>query len=1052
MKALVNCVLAVANLFFVFHAFAQSISLVPHGEWGAGEYESAVEINGLYYVQHRGLSFLEIIDPTKQGNDAIVGKAKISDDSTYGLSAVTKYNGYLVVIESTKLKIYSVENISEPALEYTVNLSDHYNSNADTLIVSDKIYVTVEKKIFVVSESDSEFSIEKVINTAEEVNVQYGKIAESQEHLFYVGQSYNMDESRFDTLIELYDKKNFELVERFTHVPTRAGYISDIAAIDSQRLVAVYDGSLVTLSLIDGEVSLIDNFFDYDFHSDTVVYERNKIWSVSSTNDFYSFAIDLDNNVSLHSKLTVNPNDNSDYGLSINDLKIMNDSLLVVSNHFGLSKVLLNSEDTFLTIKHLPSFGGSRGRGVTINNKFYVSSEHSAEINSLELIEKENILYHSSQKVSESVSNIDVYKDYYFFSGASYTSFYESDSEGSFSQLSRTSISYGNVKSLTDSYSYNFTWENGGRVLKRYSSEPYGFYESGFIAGSSNNVLCPRDMTIYQDKIMVLDTTCSGKQAIHVFKDISGDFFSWDKEIDVDGEDFYKILTVGEFLYIFQNNKIEVASLDENNDLVSIKTFETAHFGYVGGSLILDNLLILSGSDELMLINIDEPESPQVVSRVEVPSSTDSQLSVYNEMLVRSGGFRGFVSFYQINKAPSFSSNNFTIDEDNEQLLTEHISDPEGDSYDISIISEPLNGVISGENNSIYTPNQDFYGEDKFTVKVQDMHGNFIEQDVTVSILPVNDVPVIGTTELTAIEDTELVELLDITDAEGDQLSYAIDEQPKHGVASLNSQEELTYTPEADYFGNDSVTIATTDIHGATATRVIAIFVESVNDLPEIGVDTFEGVEDSAIKGQLTATDIEGQELSFSVVADSVVNGQVSMQTDGQFVFTPAENFFGQASFIAQVTDSEQGVSQQTILIDVEGVDDIPVAETFTVSVNHNNAVSDILIESDVDGDSLEYTLITDVANGTLSLSTDGNYSYTPNNGYSGSDSFTYEVSDGKNSSQGTITLSVQAAPVADTKQTSNNDGGSGGGSMAYMLLMLCLGLFRISRQRGCLS
>jgi len=125
--------------------------------------------------------------------------------------------------------------------------------------------------------------------------------------------------------------------------------------------------------------------------------------------------------------------------------------------------------------------------------------------------------------------------------------------------------------------------------------------------------------------------------------------------------------------------------------------------------------------------------------------------------------------------------------------------------------------------------------------------------------------------------------------------------------------------------------------------------------------------------------------------------------------------------------------------------DDIPIAESITTSVNHNGSTSNSLAITDIDGDSLQYSLITDVANGTLSLSASGDYSYTANSGYVGSDSFTYEVSDSKNSAQGTITFTVQAAPVVPK---ANEKTSSGGGSMSYLVLMSLLGFIRFYKQK----
>ena len=223
-------------------------------------------------------------------------------------------------------------------------------------------------------------------------------------------------------------------------------------------------------------------------------------------------------------------------------------------------------------------------------------------------------------------------------------------------------------------------------------------------------------------------------------------------------------------------------------------------------------------------------------------------------------------------------------------------------------------------------------------------------------------------------------------------------------------------------------------------TKEIAITVLPVNDAPAITSTNFEIKEDELLNGQIIASDIEEQQLTFSVVAGSGANGQASIQSNGMFTFTPNLNFNGQASFDVQVSDSEQGKTQGTIVITIEAVDDIPVAESINMTISHNGSGSGTLKTADVDGESLAYSIITDVTNGTLTLSSSGDYTYSSNSGYSGSDSFTYEVTDGNNIAQGTITFNVESAPVVVTPPSVQEK--SSGGSVNYIFIALLIGGF----------
>src|SRR4029079_7879250 len=81
--------------------------------------------------------------------------------------------------------------------------------------------------------------------------------------------------------------------------------------------------------------------------------------------------------------------------------------------------------------------------------------------------------------------------------------------------------------------------------------------------------------------------------------------------------------------------------------------------------------------------------------------------------------------------------------------------------------------------------------------------------------------------------------------------------------------------------------------------------------------------------------------------------------------------------------------------------------------------------DSDADGDPLAAVLVGGPAHGTVVLSPDGGFTYTPEANYNGTDTFTYVASDGTLSSNvATVTISVTATndpPVAGNDSYSTN-------------------------------
>jgi arylsulfatase A len=138
-------------------------------------------------------------------------------------------------------------------------------------------------------------------------------------------------------------------------------------------------------------------------------------------------------------------------------------------------------------------------------------------------------------------------------------------------------------------------------------------------------------------------------------------------------------------------------------------------------------------------------------------------------------------------------------------------------------------------------------------------------------------------------------------------------------------------------------------------------------------------------------------------------NGALTLAPDGSFSYLPKDNYFGLDSF----SYSDPGGAISSVNISVSSVNDRPVAVVDTISVasgiNLQRPAPGLLgNDQDVDGDDLQALLETDASNGTLMLSADGSYSYAPGPDFTGSDSFSYFVSDGiANSDPVTVDISL---------------------------------------------
>ncbi|MFY7709329.1 tandem-95 repeat protein, partial [Tenacibaculum sp. MEBiC07804] len=120
-------------------------------------------------------------------------------------------------------------------------------------------------------------------------------------------------------------------------------------------------------------------------------------------------------------------------------------------------------------------------------------------------------------------------------------------------------------------------------------------------------------------------------------------------------------------------------------------------------------------------------------------------------------------------------------------------------------------------------------------------------------------------------------------------------------------------------------------------------------------------------------------------------NGSVTETSDGVFSYTPNADFNGTDSFTYTITDADGDTDTATVTITVTPVNDTPTANDDTATVAEDGNVS-ITVSSNDDiggdgGDGEDYSLTTGPTNGSVTETSDGVFSYTPNADFNGTDS-----------------------------------------------------------------
>ncbi len=380
--------------------------------------------------------------------------------------------------------------------------------------------------------------------------------------------------------------------------------------------------------------------------------------------------------------------------------------------------------------------------------------------------------------------------------------------------------------------------------------------------------------------------------------------------------------------------------------------------------------------------------------------------------------------------SPVAADDEYTIDEDvelttilgtNDLLLND--TDPDGDTLTVNTtpIANVDNGtlVLNADGTFTYTPNADFNGTDSFIYEISD--GNESDQaTVTINVTPAEDAPIAGddayevdvnTTLTIAVGDNDL--LGNDVEPDGEMLTVvtAPTMAPTNGTLTLNDDGSFEYIPDTDFVGTDSFEYQVEDTGGNTDTATVTINVREPNTAPTAMDDAYTVNEDGTLAAVLGTNDLlsndsdpDGDTLTVNTVPVSdVSDGVLELMENGVFTYTPDPNFNGTDQFTYEVSDGRGGFAEAVVTITVESVEDDPIAGDDAYTVNAGETLTTVLgdndllqNDSDADGDTITVstTPIDNVDNGTLVLNTDGTFTYTPQDGFTGTDQFTYEISD----------------------------------------------------------
>ncbi|QRD53658.1 tandem-95 repeat protein (plasmid) [Pseudosulfitobacter pseudonitzschiae] len=299
-----------------------------------------------------------------------------------------------------------------------------------------------------------------------------------------------------------------------------------------------------------------------------------------------------------------------------------------------------------------------------------------------------------------------------------------------------------------------------------------------------------------------------------------------------------------------------------------------------------------------------------------------------------------------------------------------------------------------------------------------------------------NTAPVAGNDFVTINEDGVINGNVgdDTSDADGDTLTHSVEagDGASNGTVVMNADGTYTYTPNADFNGTDSFTYTVKDGKGGVDTATVNVTVTAVNDAP-VAQDGIVATtaEDNSVSGSVASSDVDGGAPTYSV-SGNPANGSVTMNPNGTYTYTPNDDFNGSDSFEYTVNDGKGGVDTATVNITVTAVDDAPVAQDESASVNEDAFILNGQLDAnDIDNDNANITFsLNAAAPAGLTVLADGSYTFDASvaayqnlaAGVTQVITAGYTATSNGKSDTGTITITVTGtndAPVAQAASAS---------------------------------
>ena len=253
-------------------------------------------------------------------------------------------------------------------------------------------------------------------------------------------------------------------------------------------------------------------------------------------------------------------------------------------------------------------------------------------------------------------------------------------------------------------------------------------------------------------------------------------------------------------------------------------------------------------------------------------------------------------------------------------------------------------------------------------------------------------------------------------DPDGDPLLLSEVSQPANGTASIQGGRVL-YTPDAGFTGVDTFTYNVVDPDGGAGSATVTVTVEEIanpNQPPVARDDTATTQIDTPVSIAVLANDSDPDNDVLSIIEVGAAASGTAVISGERITYTPAPGFIGSDSFTYTISDGNGGSMTATVRVTVaQAANRPPIAGSDSAVTTVDTPVVIPVLDNDFDpdGDPLLLLAAGTPASGTAVVAGIV-IIYTPNTGFTGTDTFSYSISDGRGGVD-TAVVSVRVDPLA---------------------------------------